>query len=178
MLGWSIRARACRSASKRAMTWRRVHARLDDLEGDLAADGLRLLGHEDGAHAAFADLLQQLVGADDECPAPRRSARGEGRTDASRTLGRKRGSVPSCQAARAGGSSKSPDCSWAAAGPADRRSSGSRRRRPRGRRRARPVRAIPGRRRRSIPHSLPGLARWFGVGPARQGTSRARTPDR
>ena len=37
---------------------RDVHARLDDLEGDLAADGLRLLGHEDGAHAAFADLLQ------------------------------------------------------------------------------------------------------------------------
>ena len=42
-----------------------VHARLDDLEGDLAADGLLLLGHEDDAHAAFADLLQQLVGADE-----------------------------------------------------------------------------------------------------------------
>ena len=64
MLGWSISARACRSASKRAMTWRRVHARLDDLEGDLALDRLGLLGHPDRAHAAFADLLQQLVRAD------------------------------------------------------------------------------------------------------------------
>jgi hypothetical protein len=35
-----------------------VHPRLDDLEGDLALDGLGLLGHENGAHAAFADLLQ------------------------------------------------------------------------------------------------------------------------
>ena len=43
---------------------RAVHARLDDLEGDLAADRLLLLGHVDDAHAAFADLLQQLVGAD------------------------------------------------------------------------------------------------------------------
>src|SRR5205814_882349 len=41
------------------------HARLDDLEGDLALNGMGLLGHEDGAHAAFADLLQQLVRADD-----------------------------------------------------------------------------------------------------------------
>ncbi len=42
-----------------------VHARLDDLQGHLAADRLLLLGHVDHAHAAFADLLQQLVGADD-----------------------------------------------------------------------------------------------------------------
>ena len=42
-----------------------VHARLDDLEGDLAAHRLLLLGHEDDAEAAFADLLQQLVRADD-----------------------------------------------------------------------------------------------------------------
>jgi hypothetical protein len=42
-----------------------VHAGLDDLEGDLAVHGLALLGHPDLAHAAFADLLQQLVGADD-----------------------------------------------------------------------------------------------------------------
>ena len=34
-------------------------------EGHLAADGLGLLGHEDHAEAAFADLLQELVGADD-----------------------------------------------------------------------------------------------------------------
>ena len=42
-----------------------VHDRLDDLEGDLALHGLGLLGHVDGAHAALADLLQQLVRADD-----------------------------------------------------------------------------------------------------------------
>ena len=41
-----------------------VHARLDDLEGDHAADRLLLLGHVDHAEAAFADLLQQLVRAD------------------------------------------------------------------------------------------------------------------
>ena len=71
MLGWSIMASACRSASKRAMTCSRVHARLDDLERDLAAHGLRLLGHVDDAHAAFADLLQQLVAADDSAGGPR-----------------------------------------------------------------------------------------------------------
>ena len=49
----------------------RVHARLDDLQRHLAADGLRLLGHVDQAHAAFADLLQQLVGADDRARAVR-----------------------------------------------------------------------------------------------------------
>ena len=42
-----------------------VHARLDDLQGHLAAHGRVLLGHVDDAHAAFADLLQELVGADD-----------------------------------------------------------------------------------------------------------------
>ena len=47
------------------MTWRAVHAGLDDLERDLAAHGLVLLGHVDDAHAAFADLLQQLVRPDD-----------------------------------------------------------------------------------------------------------------
>ena len=43
----------------------RVHAGLDDLERDRPLDRLGLLGHEHDAHAAFADLLQQLVGADD-----------------------------------------------------------------------------------------------------------------
>ena len=43
----------------------RVHARLDDLQRHRPLDRLGLLGHEDHAHAAFADLLQQLVGADD-----------------------------------------------------------------------------------------------------------------
>ena len=64
ILGWSIMASAWRSASNRATTWRGVHAGLDDLQGDPAADGPVLLGHEDGAHAALADLLEQLVRAD------------------------------------------------------------------------------------------------------------------
>ena len=42
-----------------------VHARLDDLERDHAPHRPRLLGHVDRAHAPFADLLQQLVWADD-----------------------------------------------------------------------------------------------------------------
>src|SRR5438876_741314 len=42
-----------------------VHARLDNLEGHLAPDRLGLFRHEDRAHAAFTDLLQELVGADD-----------------------------------------------------------------------------------------------------------------
>ena len=46
-----------------------VHARLDDLQRDRALDRLGLLGHEHDAHAAFADLLQQLVGADDRARA-------------------------------------------------------------------------------------------------------------
>ena len=41
-----------------------VHARLDDLQRHLASDRLLLLGHEDGAHAPFADLLEELVRAD------------------------------------------------------------------------------------------------------------------
>ena len=46
-----------------------VHARLDDLEGHLAADRLLLLGHEHQPEAALADLLQQLVGTDDRAGA-------------------------------------------------------------------------------------------------------------
>jgi hypothetical protein len=42
----------------------RVHARLEHLQGHLAADGLRLVGHEHHAEPALADLLQQLVRAD------------------------------------------------------------------------------------------------------------------
>ena len=76
MLGWSIMARACRSASKRAMTCFGVHARLDDLQGHLAADGLGLLGHVDDAHAPLADLLQQLVGADRRARAARSARAG------------------------------------------------------------------------------------------------------
>ena len=39
----------------------RVHPRLDDLDRDGPLHRLGLLGHEDAAHAAFADLLDQLV---------------------------------------------------------------------------------------------------------------------
>ena len=41
-----------------------VHAQLDDLEGDAAADRHFLLGHPDAAHAAFTDFLEQLVPTD------------------------------------------------------------------------------------------------------------------
>ena len=67
MLGWSISARACRSASKRAITWRVSMPGLMIFRATLRRTGCGLLGHEDGAHAAFADLLQQLVGADQAC---------------------------------------------------------------------------------------------------------------
>jgi hypothetical protein len=46
-----------------------VHPRLDDLQSDLAAYGLGLLGDVDDAHAPFADLLHQLVRADDRADA-------------------------------------------------------------------------------------------------------------
>ena len=41
-----------------------VHAGLDQLDGDQALDRLGLLGHPDAAHAALADLLNELVRAD------------------------------------------------------------------------------------------------------------------
>src|SRR5262245_59143215 len=43
----------------------RVHPRLDELDGDQAFDRLGLLRHPDRAHAAFADLFDELVRADD-----------------------------------------------------------------------------------------------------------------
>ena len=64
MFGWSIIASACRSASKRAITCRVSMPGLMIFERDRPLDRLGLLGHEDDAHAAFADLLQELVGAD------------------------------------------------------------------------------------------------------------------
>ena len=65
MLGWSIRARACRSASNRASTWRLSMPALMILSATMRRTGCGLLGHVDRAHAPFADRLQQLVGADD-----------------------------------------------------------------------------------------------------------------
>jgi hypothetical protein len=46
-----------------------VHAGLDDLERDAAADGVLLLGDEDQPHAAFPDLFEEFVGADDRAGA-------------------------------------------------------------------------------------------------------------
>ena len=43
----------------------RVHAQLDDLEGNVAAHGPLLLGHVHHGHPAFTDPLQQMVAADD-----------------------------------------------------------------------------------------------------------------
>ena len=64
MFGWSMRARAWRSASKRAMTCRLSMPGLMILRATLRRTRLLLLGHEDDAHAAFADLLQEFVRAD------------------------------------------------------------------------------------------------------------------
>src|SRR5262249_25684830 len=44
----------------------RVHSRLDELEGNLALDGVDLLGEIDGTHTAFTDFLTELVAADDD----------------------------------------------------------------------------------------------------------------
>ena len=55
-----------------------VHAGLDDLHGDPAADRRLLLGHPDHAKPAFPDFLKQLVGADPLARLPRR--RGDARS--------------------------------------------------------------------------------------------------
>ena len=41
-----------------------VHAQLDDLDRDLAAEGLVLLGQVDDAHAAFAQGPHDAIGPD------------------------------------------------------------------------------------------------------------------
>ena len=64
MFGWSIMARACRSASNRAITCCVSMPGLMIFRATLRRTGSRLLGQVDDAHAALADLLQQLVGAD------------------------------------------------------------------------------------------------------------------
>ena len=47
----------------------RIHARLDDLQGHLAADGVLLLGDEDQAEPPLADLLHEFIGTDDRAGA-------------------------------------------------------------------------------------------------------------
>ena len=42
----------------------RIHPRLDDLDGDAAADWLRLLGEVDGTHAALAEELDDTIRSD------------------------------------------------------------------------------------------------------------------
>ena len=64
MFWWSIIARACRSASKRAMTWRLSMPGLMILSATRRRTGSLLLGHVDDAHAALADLLEELVRPD------------------------------------------------------------------------------------------------------------------
>ena len=61
MLGWSIIASACRSASKRATTWRVSIPSLMIFSARLPPDRLLLLGQVDAAEPAFADQLQQRV---------------------------------------------------------------------------------------------------------------------
>ena len=63
-----------------------VHARLDDLQSDLAMHRLCLFSHEYDAHAAYADLLQQLVGADDSAGAFGCVQADGGRSDSERRL--------------------------------------------------------------------------------------------
>ena len=65
MLGWSISASACRSASNRAITCRVSMPGLMIFSATVPPHRRLLLGHVDDAHAPFADLLQQLVRADD-----------------------------------------------------------------------------------------------------------------
>ncbi len=46
-----------------------IHPRLDDFQCHLAMDRLSLLGHKHDAHAPFADLLQELIWADNRARA-------------------------------------------------------------------------------------------------------------
>ena len=66
MLGWSIRARACRSDSNRARTVRESMPGLISFRATCRLDRLDLLGEVDGAHAPLADLLAELVAAGDD----------------------------------------------------------------------------------------------------------------
>ena len=66
MFGWSIRARACRSASNRARTVLESIPALISLSATCRLTGCGLLGEVDAAHAPFADLLAELVPARDD----------------------------------------------------------------------------------------------------------------
>ncbi len=63
MFGWSIRASACRSASNRATTSRVSMPSLITFSATCRRTGSLLLGEEDDAEPALADLLEQFVPA-------------------------------------------------------------------------------------------------------------------
>lgn len=64
MLAWSMRARALALGLKPRHHLASVHAQLDDLQRDTAADGLLLLSHVNHAETTLADSLQKFVTAD------------------------------------------------------------------------------------------------------------------
>jgi hypothetical protein len=65
MLAWSIIA-SLPLGFEAGQHGLRVHARLDELERDLAPHRPGLLGDPNRAHAAFADFFEQLVAARDD----------------------------------------------------------------------------------------------------------------
>ena len=66
MLGWSIRASACRSASNRASTARESMPILISLSATCRLTGCGLLGPVDGAHPPLAEDFEQRVPAGDD----------------------------------------------------------------------------------------------------------------
>ena len=58
-----------------------IHARLDDLQGDLAFDGVFLLGQVDDAHTPFAEHANELVATDPGAGSFRRVSQGRRRAD-------------------------------------------------------------------------------------------------
>ena len=66
MLGWSIRASACRSASNRASTARESMPILISFSATCRLTGCGLLGPVDGAHAPLAEDFEQRVPAGDD----------------------------------------------------------------------------------------------------------------
>jgi hypothetical protein len=75
MFGWSISASACRSASKRAITWRVSMPGLMIFQRDPPADRRAALAMKTDAHAPFADLLKQLEMGRSPYRAPRAAGR-------------------------------------------------------------------------------------------------------
>ena len=66
MLGWSIKASACRSASNRASTARESMPILISLSATCRLTGSSLTGPVNGAHAPLAEDFEQRVPAGDD----------------------------------------------------------------------------------------------------------------